>query len=399
MKRPTLRSYLFLVIALFIVAFVVWRARPVRGSDKETLLKNWNSAAAAGYLDRREIYWEDWPKARRQHGTVCISCHTNVPYAIARPALQEDLHEPAAPAPEQALLKSVDLRVNDWSRMSPFYSDESYGPGKAVQSHSTEAVMNAVLLASYDKREGNLHPTTQAALNNAWALQQTTGEDAGGWLWQDFHLAPWESVQSAYQGAAMLMLEVGTAPNLFIRTQQSQAHLSLLQQYLRSHYAAQPLLNQIYVLWASAQVPGLLSQEQQQSLFASLTGLQEADGGWNLSSLESWQRSDKTPQSTASDGLATALVVLCMQASPAERQDVSLQRGLNWLGHHQDTDGHWRAPSLNEDRDPDSNIGLFMSDAATAYAALALEQAKASALALSDLPHPGALVPQRTAVP
>jgi squalene-hopene/tetraprenyl-beta-curcumene cyclase len=47
-----------------------------------------------------------------------------------------------------------------------------------------------------------------------------------------------------------------------------------------------------------------------------------------------------------------------------------------WLEQHQEQDGDWRATSLNKQRDPQSDTGRFMSDAATGYAVLALEKAK-----------------------
>ena len=48
----------------------------------------WDKAAAAKYLDSREVWWQAWPPAQKDHETVCVSCHTNVPYALARPALR-----------------------------------------------------------------------------------------------------------------------------------------------------------------------------------------------------------------------------------------------------------------------------------------------------------------------
>jgi hypothetical protein len=77
---------------------------------------------------------------------------------------------------------------------------------------------------------------------------------------------------------------------------------------------------------------------------------------------------------TRTDGYATGLIVLSLEESRVRNADTAIERGRAWLVANQDkSTGAWPAWSLNKDRDPKSNAGPFMSDAATAYAVLALE--------------------------
>src|SRR5215470_10661289 len=63
------------------------RAASAAPTSAGTAAASWNRKAAADYLDRRAAWWTTWPKAARDQGTFCVSCHTAVPYVIARSAV------------------------------------------------------------------------------------------------------------------------------------------------------------------------------------------------------------------------------------------------------------------------------------------------------------------------
>lgn len=386
MKRRAV--YIFLVLAACVAGIGLWSVTRARASANPpvTYLKSWSPQAAASYLDRREVWWQYWPPAKADHGTICISCHTVVPYAMIRPALAQQLHATEMPDPEKIMLDSVEKRVGSWTEMTPFYTDDVYGAGKTAESHATEAVLNAVILTSYDTRNGHLRPITRTALDNAWALQEKTGDNTGGWKWQNFQLAPWESGESGYQGAALLMLTIQNAPEGYADEPAVRENLQRLQGYLRRHYATQPLVNQLYVLWLSSKAPGVLTEDERKTLIDAVKNLQQPDGGWSLFSLDpksqretvQWKRlKDRITEMASpveSDGYATALTVMALQECGTSSQDPSVKRGFEWLETHQGSDGAWHADSINEKRDPSSDIAPFMSDAATAYAVMALEK-------------------------
>jgi hypothetical protein len=97
---------------------------------------------------------------------------------------------------------------------------------------------------------------------------------------------------------------------------------------------------------------------------------------WRGSSLKwlakLWYRSENTPLGGKSDGYATGMITYVLEQYGLPRENAHLQRALDWLGRNQSkSDGRWPGYSLNHPREQ-SLTGLFMSDAASAYAILAL---------------------------
>jgi len=341
-----------------------------RSASQGTRL-GFDAKAAAGYLDARAEAWSVWPNAQRDRGTFCISCHTTLPYALARPALREPLGERQPSTAESKILGNLLTRARNWREVEPFYPDQTRGVPKTSESRAIEAVMNAVVLSRRDARAGHLSDDTRTALDVMWSLQMKTGPNNGAWTWLNFNYEPWESPNSSYFGASLAALAVGSAPDGYAVSPEIQDRLKALRGYFDRQHASVSLLNQLMGLWASGAVRDLLTAAQQKATIDAALALRHADGGWSTSSLGTYQRVDKTPNDTDSDGFATALVCLALQAAGVD--DPRIASGLDWLRRHQDpATGRWTASSLNKQRDPESEPAKFMSDAATAYAVLAL---------------------------
>jgi len=333
----------------------------------------WSPRAAAGYLDGRLNWWLTWPNAARDHDTACVSCHTALPYALARPALRSALREADVAAPERAMLSNVLKRVQMWKDVEPFYPDQTRGLPKSSESRGTESILNALILATRDAQTRSLSDDARQAFANMWALQFKAGDLKGAWAWLNFHYEPWESTDSPYYGATLAALAIGRAPGGYAASADIKDQLTLLREYLQRRVDSETLFNRAMALWASGDIPGLITEKQQRAIVDAALARQHADGGWTTAELGSYKRVDGTEEEAATDGFATAIVTLALQAAAVPASDAHVKKARAWLAEHQDpATGMWFAPSLNKNRDRATDVGKFMSDAATAYAALAL---------------------------
>jgi len=367
-KSSYISSVLFLTVLSGLPAFA-----------QQPPTTEWNPKAAAAYLDSRAQWWMAWPKAARDHGTFCVSCHTLAPYALSRPSLRGALSETGPSAPEQKLLANMLTRVRAWKDMEPFYPDQTVGLPKTSESRGTESILNALVLTTTDARTGKLSPDTRLALDNMWALQLRSGEMGGSWAWLQFHNAPWEG-DSQFYGTVLAAIATGTAPGDYQSEPAIQANIKQMRGWLLKSMAVQTPLDRVVLLWASAKLSGLLTPEQQKTIVDETLAKQHEDGGFSISTMVgNWKRRDNTPLESANDGYATGLVAFALEQLNNPGNAPALKRARTWLSQNQNqSDGRWPASSLNKHRELSSDPGLFMSDAATAYAVMALENTTAS---------------------
>ena len=386
------------LVLVALMGVTVGLARPAAQKSEEKPQAGWDRAAAAEYLDDRMDMWFANATKLRTGGekTSCVSCHSSVGYALARPLLRRAMHV-AAPTPQEVrLADETARRVASYGTHELLYE---INDAKKVESRGTEAVLNTVVLASADAAAGRREPgeATRKALARLWEVQRPDGT----WDWLNFKLEPYETVDAMYHGATLAAIGVGMVPGA-----STSAGAGKLRAYLRDNFAAQSLYNRTFALLASAALTDVLSRAQRDALVAELTQKQQADGGWSLQAMGPWRWSATEPPFTPSgpidsallaqsDGFATGLIVYAMLRNGLQTDAPAVSGGLRWLKAHQQrmripvtsfvgdrTWTAWRADSLNYDRENGGPKGepwrrLFMSDAATAFSALALLEADA----------------------
>jgi hypothetical protein len=78
---------------------------------------SWDAKLAAKYLDDREVEWQEWDRPHTNSATLCVSCHTQAAYGLARPILHNMTGDETQTPAEKAMLASVIKRVMNWSKM------------------------------------------------------------------------------------------------------------------------------------------------------------------------------------------------------------------------------------------------------------------------------------------
>lgn len=352
----------------------------------------WDAASAASYLDARMDLWWSNAKVLKTGNTEqrCLSCHTAVPYVMARPQLRRMLGDRGLTAHESRILETVTARVAAIDSQQPYYD---HTEDKKVESRGVEAVLNAFVLAMHDADVKAAVPSapTRAAIARLWGVQRADG----AFDWLNFGLEPYEAPDAVFYGAVLAAMGAHSSPAIAASMNDAgKRGLERLSRYIRSNVDAQRLFNRAWALLATAQYDAL-SGEQRVAIVRALEAAQRPDGGWSMHDLGTWRWDGKEapfagPGKTdgallsAADGYATGLVVYALKQSRS--RSPAVVKGQAWLRSHQvpATGGDaawapWRAHSLNFDREHAGPKGepwrrLFMSDLATAFAVLALAE-------------------------
>ena len=330
---------------------------------------DWNKQLAADYLDSRQKAWLAWPYATTGRSGACVSCHTGLTYLQARPALREALHEKEPSAYETGLKDAIGNRL-DHDKPGRMFRSVTTEP-KASQSIAVESVVSAFSLAvdSDRARDG----TFTKALDRMLAAQIKEGKSRGGWLWFPLGLSPWEAAESDFFGAALAAKVLDSAPAHYCERPDVREQIASLETYLSREFASQPLHHRLFLLFVSSGIGNSVPVASRQQTIDEALQKQRKDGSWTIEALGPWKSHANASDSADGDSYATSIATLALQRIKTNKSDSAIARGLAWLGARQDSaTGAWISKSMNKKYPPDSMEAQFMTEAATAYAVMAL---------------------------
>jgi squalene-hopene/tetraprenyl-beta-curcumene cyclase len=307
----------------------------------EPIAGQFSPERAAQYLDRSALNWQKTKK--------CATCHTNLFYMAARPALTTVL-------PDSGEVRSFyeDYRLVRWQTKVPTEA-QGFWP----------IVVGTGLTFNDAQTTGKLSDVAREVLDIMWTVQRQDG----GWKWPRCDYAPLE-IDDHY-GVTLAALTVGIAPGGYAETPQARAGLERLRTYLRNN-PPKSLHHRAMLAWCSVRVDGIATMEQRGQTLAELLARQLDDGGWSTASfLTDWKglaRSDGQPLATkTSDGYGTGLVIVIARELGVPADDRRLARGIDWILANQRESGKWFT------RSPVRDCGNLISNAGSAYVILALQ--------------------------
>jgi squalene-hopene/tetraprenyl-beta-curcumene cyclase len=335
MPMRTLSTSIFLMATAGLACAETMVPAPTK--PDEPIAKSFSPTRAAAFLDGVGL---DWTRTRG-----CATCHTNVPFMLARPKVKG-----GDPAPMREVREFLEGTVEKWETQKPRVD--------------YEVVATAFALAGNDAATtGKLHPLTKVALDRVWTIQKPDGS----WKWPDCAWPPLEHDQ--FYGVAYVAIAVAQAPDNYSDTPAARAGLDNLRKYLHTHPVPE-LHHKASLLWPSAKIGGLLTDTEKKATVAELRKLQLPDGGWNLPALGpySMRRDKKTPNTTdVSDGYATGFVTFVLRQGGVPAHDPALVKAVAWLKANQRESGRWFTQS------PGGSKHHFVTNVGSAFAILALD--------------------------
>lgn len=310
-------------------------------SGEEPYAAEFSMEKAARYLDRSALNW--------QKTKNCATCHTNLFYMAARPALTSTL-------PDSGEVRSFyeDYRKVRWQKKGPTLAQGFY-----------PIVVGTGLTFNDIQTTGKLSDVSREVLDIMWTVQR----DDGGWRWPHCDYAPLE-IDDHY-GVTLAALTVGIAPDGYADTPQARAGLEKLRRYLKNN-PPKSLHHRAMIAWSSLRVEGIATEKQRSAALEELLALQLDDGGWSTSGfLTDWKglaRDDGEPLDThTSDGYGTGFVIVVARELGVAKDDPRLRRGIEWIRSNQRESGKWFT------RSPVTECGNLISNVGSAYVILAMQ--------------------------